>query len=90
MVSLCAYLLGIALEFLALPGMVQATSIVLTVAWATMVAAVVLTDRLGRTVLLERPSRHISRVALFLIDPRKLAGSRAFARVAWFYLGVPA
>lgn len=43
MVSLCAYLLGIALELLALPGMVQATSIVLTVAWATMVAAVVLT-----------------------------------------------
>lgn len=43
MVSLCAYLLGIALEFLALPGMVQATFIVLTVAWATMVAAVVLT-----------------------------------------------
>lgn len=43
MVSLCAYLLGIALEFLALPDMVQATSIVLTVAWATMVAAVVLT-----------------------------------------------
>ena len=31
MVSLCAYLLGIALEFLELPGMVQATSIVLTV-----------------------------------------------------------
>lgn len=43
MVSLCAYLLGIALELLALPGMAQATSIVFTVAWATMVAAVVLT-----------------------------------------------
>ena len=43
MVSLCAYLLGIALEFMALPGLMQAAGIVHTVAWATMVAAVVLT-----------------------------------------------
>lgn len=43
MVSLCAYLLAIALEFMALPGLMQATGIVHTVAWATMVAAVVLT-----------------------------------------------
>lgn len=43
MVSLCAYLLAIALEFMALPGLMQAAGIVHTVAWATMVAAVVLT-----------------------------------------------
>lgn len=33
--------------------------------------------RLGRTVLLERPSRHFPRVAFFLIDPRKRAGFHA-------------
>lgn len=43
MVSLCAYLLGIALEFLALPNTMMVGGIIMNVAWATMVAAVVLT-----------------------------------------------
>lgn len=43
MVSLCAYLLGIALEFLSLPNTMMAGAIIMNVAWSTMVAAVVLT-----------------------------------------------
>lgn len=43
MVSLCAYLLGIALGFLALPDLAAAAQTVMTIAWASMVAAVVLT-----------------------------------------------
>lgn len=43
MVSLCAYLLSIALEFLSLPNTMMAGAIIMNVAWSTMVAAVVLT-----------------------------------------------